>query len=965
MNIKNNQESNEKKMLSSSKTLTSLYDIFGVKKHEYDKKIKLETQKKIISFKNNNDNKSTNIINNNEIEEDNFLKINTKNQFDIYDSEESSKKLNEILKYIQELTPERSNKEMSKKFLEKLFPRCKRDSFLISKNISKRIMKSKKINKKIIEDKLTYFFSNRIELRYSKKFILNKDNINNIGYILCYSYSKFDDMKILNKKDLLTYLELSKKVDVLNDFYNNCNETGKSPLDNNKLDFLESKSDKYHMPGEFLFLMNCFEYINILEIDINEINKSKQQHDDDFYLFIITLLNIHYIMTLTDHLKVNFNNQQLQEDIYNYFTEELNKVYKSHNRHLKKNKEFSKSEIFKKRWDFETNYLITKQQFYPIEEDNIIHENKIEDNEFSYMTNITNRNMQNEDNNLSYIDPDKKSELEYSQYLEKKSRAGSLYVKPNDITSLSFMKSQTQNFEDLISIEQPFNRNLTFSEININNIVKDKYIKIVDKNKNILELIYIVVLGILHLKLKKLDLFMNDCYYKEFVNTFGHITSSSSSPSKSSNVNDFHILDFFIKKLKTLIIFNIEFNSLDYLAFYRLLSILKNNDQLNCLQISFFSSLISYSPQYIYKLYTQNLDKKEVEKGIYSPEYYLLNELLGYFTENLEVLFELIKLKNLEILSLTFDVPEIISSQQRYLNSILKFILNILFLAGKQKSKIKKLVILSPKTVFDSRTLLNIEDIIDTIDIDNKNRAIRELSIQVQFFRIHNIKNIISHNLINLNIGDIDIYTLKDLTKYLCSYNYYKNSLLKSLTIGILNFIVNFSKDVEYLFNELFSIKIKTLRELNIYSNIYIREQNDFYKILENNWIPSCILTLNEKSELSWKKNEIDKKINQIMGGKNKTSEKPKEKKIFYLLHHQLEEEILTPNEVSLRNKKKMKRTDCEVAWYLKYLLIFRYSKKNKDNENNINYYDVKNIIFNILKFLYFTKTAKIGYKLS
>ena len=105
MNIKNNQESNEKKMLSSSKTLTSLYDIFGVKKHEYDKKIKLETQKKIISFKNNNDNKSTNIINNNEIEEDNFLKINTKNQFDIYDSEESSKKLNEILKYIQELTP--------------------------------------------------------------------------------------------------------------------------------------------------------------------------------------------------------------------------------------------------------------------------------------------------------------------------------------------------------------------------------------------------------------------------------------------------------------------------------------------------------------------------------------------------------------------------------------------------------------------------------------------------------------------------------------------------------------------------------------------------------------------------------------------------------------------------------------------------------------------------------------------
>ena len=70
-----------------------------------------------------------------------------------------------------------------------------------------------------------------------------------------------------------------------------------------------------------------------------------------------------------------------------------------------------------------------------------------------------------------------------------------------------------------------------------------------------------------------------------------------------------------------------------------------------------------------------------------------------------------------------------------------------------------------------------------------------------------------------------------------------------------------------------------------------------------------------------------------------------------------MEEELLTANELAVRNKKKISTTDCDVVWYIRYALIFKYSKMRKFK---FNYYEMKNIIFNILKFLYFTKTANI-----
>ena len=859
---------------------------------------------------------NTNIINQ---EEENYIKINTKNQFDIYNSEESGKKLNEIIKYVDELLNEEQSSTDSvwKKILDKLFPKCKREGFLISKLISKLF--SKKLNRAKVESKLDYFFMNRMELIYNKKLILNKENINNIGYLLCYSYSKFESFKISTNDILKRYINISSKINVITDFYTYCNKKRKSPLDAKIFDFIESNTNKYIIPGIFSFLINCFESINIIEIDM-DLNMNKQKSTDDFYLFIITLLNIHYLVTDADHFKVNFINRKLQKDIYAFFTEELNSIYENNNRYLKKNKKIFGKEAYKKRWDFENDYIIMRQ-------------NKTEEK---------NDEINSDEDNDIIADDESEKNLDRKNAV---SISSNFYMKNN---MLSVSEIDTDDFVQINRNNIPSKINNEITEEKKNE--KDKYDDIVDKNKKILELFCIVILGILRVKkFKNFDLILNDCYYKEYINSFGRNYESHKLPS---SINNFHILNFFIKKMTVLHDFNIEFNSLDYLTFYKLLSLIKKNEKLVSFQISFFSSLITYTPQYLYKLYIQNSDKKEIcNSRMYSPESNLLNELLAYFVENLEVLFELIRIKinNFQLLSFNFDIPDIIAINQRYLMVIIKFILNILFLVDNKKSSIKKLVILSPKTSFDSRNMSNIESVIDTINMDANNKQINELSLQFQFYQIKNISNFISHNLTILKLGDMDISTLKELSIYLCSFRFFQNSKLRTLTIGLLYFITHFNKEIEFLLNQIFSIKIKTLLEINVYTNIIIKKQNNFYKILQSNWISSCNLFLNEKSEIFWKQDLSTKKKNKII-----------DKKILYLLHHELEEEKLTPNEIALRNKIKFSKTDCQIAFYLKYLLIFKYSKEKKIK---LSYYNQKNIIFNILKYLYFTKTSKIEYK--
>jgi hypothetical protein len=120
----------------------------------------------------------------------------------------------------------------------------------------------------------------------------------------------------------------------------------------------------------------------------------------------------------------------------------------------------------------------------------------------------------------------------------------------------------------------------------------------------------------------------------------------------------------------------------------------------------------------------------------------------------------------------------------------------------------------------------------------------------LQLCRLKNIKILITERLIILNIGDCDIYSFRELIKFLTSYKFYKVSSLENMNISLLNCII--ANEIKNLLYEIFSIKLNHLIELNIYSNIYKNKEsyvNSIYNF-KNNWISKCGLILNPKSEI-------------------------------------------------------------------------------------------------------------------
>ena len=64
-----------------------------------------------------------------EFRDEKYLKINTQNKFDIYDLEESDRKLNKIINYIEDLIKVNLNNKMLKNFLITYFQNVKVEFF--------------------------------------------------------------------------------------------------------------------------------------------------------------------------------------------------------------------------------------------------------------------------------------------------------------------------------------------------------------------------------------------------------------------------------------------------------------------------------------------------------------------------------------------------------------------------------------------------------------------------------------------------------------------------------------------------------------------------------------------------------------------------------------------------------------------------------------------------------------------
>ena len=65
----------------------------------------------------------------------------------------------------------------------------------------------------------------------------------------------------------------------------------------------------------------------------------------------------------------------------------------------------------------------------------------------------------------------------------------------------------------------------------------------------------------------------------------------------------FHIFNLLYRQLENIELFNIEINSLDDIAYKKLLKVIKKNNSLKYFKISFFSSNISYLLLSLIKIY--------------------------------------------------------------------------------------------------------------------------------------------------------------------------------------------------------------------------------------------------------------------------------------------------------------------------------------------------------------------------
>ena len=111
-------------------------------------------------------------------------------------------------------------------------------------------------------------------------------------------------------------------------------------------------------------------------------------------------------------------------------------------------------------------------------------------------------------------------------------------------------------------------------------------------------------------------------------------------------------------------------------------------------------------------------------------------------------------------------------------------------------------------------------------------------------------------------------------------------------------------------------------------------------EILRNNWIPFYTITLNEISK---------KTITKF----NKLKEN-----IPFLVPRSLEKMMFKENELKAKKKDCNFYVNEEMFYVLKYLFTYRYTN------STLGFFEIKNIIFTILKYIYLTSNIKISHKL-
>ena len=828
----------------------------------------------------------------------NYLKIDDKNNFNQEDED-----------YIYDVTVQfntyktknenkfDSTKKIINKFFEKTFSKFD-DYFILSQNIAKQINK----NVKIERDRIEYLLQPLInKAKYKKEcLVIGPKLCETIGTILCYAYSRLTTYKVKDMKRLveLRKIIISKKRDILKDFENYCSNNNKNPKTEKFTSFCKESRGKYELLPELIFLINRFSLVTTIQIQLDKFTDTKLTADDFLYVKL-TILNIYWLLDSLNMVKFNFSCHSMEQTLYLRYKTKVSEKYNEVGENLKKNILIEDLSLYNNKWNFIDKFKLQEEREALYEAESNIFTHKSLD--------LSNQKM-------------------------------------NIALSNAWTDIKRNTLVNIISVPKKKEQNKSRLDI-------------VKSYMNLYEIILISLLGLNNIEgYINVEILMNDCFIGEILLVFSKVYEMD---FLGKDYTYFHVFDLLLYNniIKQIEKFNLEINSLDPYNFDKLLNFLYYNSSITSLNLSLFTADIMYQPEFLYKIYEpfnksikRNLDTSTYLFNDYKDaEEKILSFLSNLFIFYLSVLFEIIKKKKLlDELGFNLDIPSNIVNKQNYMTAIFKFILNILFFVSK--SRIKKFCLLSPNINFDARKNPYINDIIDSINF-NSNPLLEDLSIQMQFYQIVNINNFVTTRLKFLNIGDLDIPTLKLLTDNISSYKFNKNSCLEKLEIGLLSVITDFTFELKRIFEKLFRIKIKNFVSLSLYTNLYIRDKFQYLyllKILDKNWISEYKIIFNNYSQMILNEN------------------KSKLDKINYLVPHNLEIKLLEDQDLmKIKNNKNniMKNINKNIDiyddsyWCLKYM----FDKVHTDNLKNEE--RTKEMIYDILKYIYFIKTPKVIHK--
>ena len=401
-------------------------------------------------------------------------------------------------------------------------------------------------------------------------------------------------------------------------------------------------------------------------------------------------------------------------------------------------------------------------------------------------------------------------------------------------------------------------------------------------------------------KITNMTLIFSDFFNREFKWLFQDIYNL--------NINNFHMLNTFTSQLVKLETFNVEFNSLSPQGFEKIIAIIDKNENLSTLRMSLFNSDVNYRSAGLFKLFEEvklvtedffennrisNQAKIESDDSLNV----LISLLLQSFEENLSLLFSLIRKKYLlKEIAFIIESPSIISSNENYSMTLVKFFFNIIILINMKNCPIETIKFLAPNLVFDNRRFPGIIDFFDDINIQETNTVIKNIHIQLQLYETVNISNIISTNLINLTLGDFDEITFASFTKYITSKAFRTKSKLKTISIGLLGIVTNFV-EIKEQFEKITNVYISTLESLTFHSHLIILK-DDYQMILcylNYSFIKSFLLEFNIRA-----RNEV-----QALLRKNKQTN---ELKVYYIKEEDKENAYKSINVLYMKLKKRIKK---------------------------------------------------------